>query len=76
LGAAPDVPLWLIALLLAAAAPVLVRVIHAGLVWRVRRRTLEVIARARACENAHGDGVDPSRVKVAPDAGSTDGSYR
>jgi hypothetical protein len=41
--------------LLAVAAPALVRVIHAGLVWWVRRRTLEVIARASAREKARVD---------------------
>jgi hypothetical protein len=49
-GAAFAVPVWLVALVLAGAAPTLVGAIHTALVARVRRRTLALIATAQAGE--------------------------
>jgi hypothetical protein len=42
------IPLWLVALALAAAAPFCVRALEVSLQARLRARTLEAIARARA----------------------------
>jgi hypothetical protein len=39
-------PIWLVALVLAAAAPFCVSLLAAVLQWRVRRRTQDLIARA------------------------------
>jgi len=46
-GTAIDLPVWVVALLLGATAPWGVRALQLALEWRIRRRTLEVIAQAQ-----------------------------
>jgi hypothetical protein len=50
LGAAFAVPVWLVASVLAAAAPFIVGAIHTALLARLRRKTLALIAQAGARE--------------------------
>jgi hypothetical protein len=57
---------WLVALVLAAAAPVIVGAIHAALLRRVRKRTLALVELSRA--TAEADEV--------PDEASTDTDTR
>jgi hypothetical protein len=50
LSAALAVPVWLMALAGAAAAPLVVGAIHTALIRRVRQRTLALIERSQSCE--------------------------
>jgi len=52
------VPVWLVALVLAGAAPLLVGAIHTALLARLRRKTVALIARARAREDKDVPSTD------------------
>ena len=51
--------MWLVALVLAAAAPVIVGAIHAALLRRVRKRTLALVARSQATNEGDELGSEP-----------------
>ena len=52
------VPVWLIALAGAAAAPLVVGAIHTALIRRMRQRTLALIQRSRSCEEKDAMAAD------------------
>jgi hypothetical protein len=64
LGVAFAVPVWLVALALAAAAPVILGAIHAALLSRVRKRTLALVARAQATKEADEVSTDPEALQA------------
>lgn len=64
-GGVDRIPLWAVALALAAVAPWCVRAFSKALEHRVRRRTLDTIARARAADG---------RTRPVPLEGGADGT--
>ncbi len=64
MGAAFAIPVWLVALVLAGAAPLLVRAIQALMVWRVRTRTLALIERSKTCDNCDTVSAEEARRRA------------
>jgi hypothetical protein len=64
LGAGFAVPVWLVALVLAAAAPLLVSGIQALVVRRARERTLALIERSKTCDNRDSAAREAARRRA------------
>jgi hypothetical protein len=62
------IPVWFVALVLAAAAPWVVRALQAALERRVRRRTLDFISEALAARDAQREHSDEREQAAQSDA--------